>query len=126
MATFKYFFDPGSGTVLWAVGREAREVWDYAVDHNRLPVSQELRDELSRLVNWFDTSLNWDYPPDPGPWREAECRRFNEAALRAIDRLRTELGQGWQILNEFSELHEDPDLDRYEADPANFDRSNCQ
>lgn len=87
-----------------------------------LPITPALRDELSRLVEWYDTSLNWDYPLDPGPWRESECREFSAAVRRAMQRLRTELGAEWEILDEFEELHEDPDLDRYLADPASFRR----
>jgi hypothetical protein len=29
-------------------------------------------------------------------------------------------GPAWQIEDEFTELHEDPDLDRYLADPTGF------
>jgi hypothetical protein len=72
--------------------------------------------------DWFDTSLNWGYPPDPGPWRQEECDRFNAASLNAFDRLRTELGPDWDIVPNFADLREDPDLDRCLADPAGFQR----
>jgi hypothetical protein len=113
----RFFFSPRSGTLLWATGSA-----NPFTDPEGLPVSRELRDEPALLLAWYDTSLNWDYPPDPGPWREAECRRFNAAAQRALDRLRTELGAAWEITDEFTELHEDPDLDRYLTDPAGFVR----
>lgn len=87
-----------------------------------LPISPALRDELARLAEWYDTSLNWDYPPDPGPWREPKCRTFNAAVRRAVDQLRAELGGGWEIADDLDELHEDPDLDRYLADPSGFRR----
>jgi hypothetical protein len=61
------------------------------VDLAALPISDALRGELQRLGAWFDTSLNWSYPPDPGPWRQDECERFTRAALDAIRRLRAEL-----------------------------------
>lgn len=66
-----------------------------------LPVGEALRDELTRLTGWYDASQNWDYPPDPGPWREPECRAFNAAVRWALDRLRAELGDGWVIADEF-------------------------
>lgn len=78
MPTARFFFDAGSGAVLWA-GTEDREAWGYPVDLERLPISHDLRHGLSRLMARYDTSLNRDYPPDPGPWREAECQDFNEA-----------------------------------------------
>jgi hypothetical protein len=87
-----------------------------------LPVSQALREELARLVALYDTFLNWDYPPDPGPWREPQCRQFNGAVHHVIQRLCAELGPTWEIRDLFQDLHEDPDLDRYLADPAGFTR----
>jgi hypothetical protein len=119
----RFCFDAGSGTVLWTASAAARQIWGYAVEVDQLPVSQALRDELAGLVAAYDTSLNWDYPPDPGPWREPQCRRFNRAVHQALARLRAELGPAWEIQDEFSELCEDPDLDRYLADPAGFERT---
>ncbi|WP_410623806.1 hypothetical protein [Amycolatopsis sp. cmx-8-4] len=108
----RFFFDAGSGTVLWAgVG---------PADVDRLPISAGLRAELDSLVEQYDESLNWDYPPDPGPWREARCLRFNADVRAALARLRRELGE--DVEDGFTELHEDPDLDRYLAGPKGFKR----
>jgi hypothetical protein len=119
----RFCFDAGSGTVLWAESPDAAEIWGYAVELDQLPVSQPLLHDLTSLIAEYDTSLNWDYPPDPGPWREPRCRRFNQAVRQALGRLRAELGPAWQIQDKFGELHEDPDLDRYLADPAGFRRT---
>lgn len=119
----RFFFDAGSGMVLWADNTAARETYDYPIDLDRLPISAALRDELKGLIDEYDTSLNWDYPPDPGPWREPRCRRFNQAAREALDRVREELGPTWEIADEFKELHEDPELDRYLVDPAGLVRA---
>jgi hypothetical protein len=108
----RFFFDPGSGAVLWAdVG---------PADLDQLPISASLRAELDSLVEQYDESVNWDYPPDPGPWREARCARFNADVRTALARLRRELGTA--VEDGFRELHEDPDLDRYLADPKGFKR----
>ncbi|MFD9483603.1 hypothetical protein ACFWBX_06280 [Streptomyces sp. NPDC059991] len=122
MPTARFFFDAGSGAVLWAAP-EDREAWGYAVDLGWLPISDDLRDGLSRLIARYDTSVNWDYPSGPGPWREAECHDFNEAVRQVLGRLRAEIGQEWQIHDEFYALHEDPDFDRYVADPSGFVRA---
>jgi hypothetical protein len=119
----RFCFDAGSGTVLWADRPDTTQVWGYAVDLGQLPISQALLDELTSLVGEYDTSVNWDYPPDPGPWREPRCRAFNRAVRQALGRLRAELGPSWDFHDEFKELHEDPDLDRYLADPAGFKRT---
>ena len=123
MPTARFSFDAGSGTALWVTSPEGRERRGYAVDLRRLPISQALRDDLTSLIAQYDTSLNWDYPPDPGPWREPQCLRFNHAVHQSIERLRAELGPAWQIHDAFNELHEDPDLDRYLADRARFTRT---
>ncbi|MGI5525224.1 hypothetical protein ACQEUX_30385 [Micromonospora sp. CA-259024] len=123
MASARFFFDAGSGTVLWTVGPEDQAIWGYAVDLKELPISPDLQAELVELVAQYDTHVNWEYPPDPGPWREPQCRRFNEAVRKALGRLRAELGPSWRIQDDFTELHEDPDLDRYLRDPEDFVRS---
>jgi hypothetical protein len=91
-------------------------------DLDELPISPSLRAELDDLAAQYDESMNWDYPPDPGPWREARCERFNADVRAALARLRAEPGPERVIQNEFTELHEDPGLDRYLADPKGFKR----
>jgi hypothetical protein len=39
-----------------------------------------------------------------------------------LNRLRDELGPQWTIVDELDDVHEDPDLDRYLADPRGFQR----
>jgi hypothetical protein len=103
--TARFFFDAGSGTLLWAAPADWAE-WDYPVDLDRLPVSPELRAELVELVDRYDTSLNWDYPPDPGPWSDEENQRFNADVRRVLPRLSSELGPAWTIVDEFTEVPE--------------------
>ncbi|WP_369384022.1 hypothetical protein [Streptomyces sp. cg36] len=54
--------------------------------------------------------------------REAECADFNEAVRHTLDRLRAELAPEWRIYDEYFPIQEDPDLDRYLADPKRFVR----
>jgi hypothetical protein len=119
--TARFFFDYGSGTALWTVEPQGPD-GEYFVDLDQLPISRTLREVLQDLLVEYDSSLNWGSPADPGPWREPRCRRFNEDARQALHRLREELEPAWQIVDAFSELHEDPDLDRYLAGPAGFNR----
>ncbi|MFE9652475.1 hypothetical protein [Micromonospora sp. NPDC006431] len=118
----RFFFDAGAGGVLWPTSPQDWQALGNPVLLEALPISVTLRDELAQLAEWYDASLNWDYPPDPGPWREPECQAFNNAVRRALDQLRAELGDQWVIADHFEEVHEDPDLDRYLADPASFRR----
>jgi hypothetical protein len=99
--TARFFFDAGSGTLLWAAPADQPE-WGYAIDLDRLPVGPRLRAELWELVARYDTSLNWEYPPDPGPWQQADHERFAADVRRALARLRAELGPAWHIHDEFT------------------------
>lgn len=118
----RFFFDAGSGGVLWAGSADDRERYGNPVDLARLPIGDALRAELTRLIEAYDGSVNWSCPPDPGPWREPECARFHADVCRALRALRAALGPGWAIADEVDEVHEDPDLDRYLADPDGFRR----
>jgi hypothetical protein len=69
MPTARFFFDAGSGAVLWAATPESRDEWGYPVVTEELPISHDLCDDLLRLTERYDTSLNWDYPP--GSWTVA-------------------------------------------------------
>jgi hypothetical protein len=100
----RYFFDPGSGSCLWSANDRARDAFGYPVFVEELPLSPDAVAEARRVTKWFDGSLNWDYPPDPGPWDQAECDRFNAAARALLARLRQELGDRFDIEDEFREV----------------------
>ncbi|HEY2840770.1 MAG TPA: hypothetical protein VGJ26_16555 [Pirellulales bacterium] len=83
----------------------------------QLPLSSEIRQRCQELGEWHDTALNWDYPPDPGPWRQPECDRFNSAARALLADLRQELGEQFEIIDKQDELVEDPNLDAFLKNP---------
>jgi hypothetical protein len=76
----------------------------------------------NELMEWHDQALNWEYPPDPGPWRQEECERFNQAAKDLLADVRQELGKQFEVIDEFVEEKEDPELDAYLQDPKSFKR----
>jgi hypothetical protein len=116
------FFCEWGGGALWPGGPAADRFAAGPLD-DQLPLSPETRRRLEALCDWHDTSLNWEYPPDPGPWRQAECDRFNAAAAALLERLRAELGPLYAVIDAQPRLSEDPDLDAYLADPAGFRRA---
>lgn len=89
----RYFFDPGSGVCLWAGDAATREaLGDYPVAATQLPLSRNTACWLAHLIAWFDTSLDWDDPGQPGsPWPPGEAARFRTAADAGLARLRAEL-----------------------------------
>jgi hypothetical protein len=60
--------------------------------------------------------------PDPGPWPQAECDRFNAAALALFEQVAAKLGEEFAVINAQQPVHEDPDLDAYLQDPKGFRR----
>lgn len=98
----KYMFDWGSGICLWSVNDAADQKYGYAVDHDELPLSDELKKELSYLIKKHDEALDWDYPPDPLLWTEQEQADFIERAKRSYNRIVKELGDDYEV-----ELRED-------------------
>ncbi len=98
---FRYFFDAGAGVCLWAANDAARERFDYPIELVDLPISENLRRFLYHLTAWYDTSIDWNCPPDPSPWTQDEADRFNHAAKHGLARLRAELGNDFEIVDEF-------------------------
>lgn len=121
----RYFFEWGGGC-LWPGDDAARRDFDLGpydlLDPCPLPLSLAILVRCRELAEWHDTSLNWDYPPDPGPWRQPECNRFNAAAAELLADIRRELGPAFRVADCRSLCIEDPDLDAYLADPKGFRR----
>ena len=120
----RYFFEWGGGPCLWADNDAAIDQFDVGgVDYTDLPLSPQTITLAEQLAQWHDKSLNWDYPPDPGPWRQPECDRFNDASKQLLQTIREDLGDEYDIVDRQPVLREDPELDRYLQDPKGFRRS---
>lgn len=98
----RYFFDPGSGICLWAGCDAARARFGYPVQARQLPLTRETRERVAALVDWYDRSVDWEYPAGPSLWDEAEHARFAAAASRLLAVLRAELGADFEIRDEFA------------------------
>jgi hypothetical protein len=123
MATYqaRFFHDWSTGW-LWAANDATRRAYGYDIDHHAIGLSDALAEELDRLADWHDTSLNRTDPDHPSLWRQPECVAFNADVRSALVRLAGELGDSWELVEEFRDLAEDPDLDRYLEDPVGFVR----
>ena len=126
-ATYKlrFFFEWGGGC-LWPGNDAARWDFDFGpfdlLEPCPLPLSAAVRERCRKLAEWHDTSLNWEYPPDPGQWRQPECDRFNAAAAELLAEIRRELGPAFSVTDCRLQCAEDPELDAYLADPKGFRR----
>jgi hypothetical protein len=90
-------FEWGGGC-LWCANDAAHEAFGMGPIEDRLPISDQSKRRLLELVAWHDTALNWDYPPDPGPWSEKEHASFEAAAHEILKQLQSELGQTSDIV----------------------------
>ena len=89
-------------------------------DPERLPLSPATAAQIRRMCVSYHDALNWDYPPDPGPWRQEECDRFNRESANLLEAVRRELAPGFAVIGTLHELREDPRLDEYLMDPKAY------
>jgi hypothetical protein len=119
----RFWFEWLTGTTFWPANDAAREYFGIGpIAPERLPLTPETRQGVRACAEWHDTSLNWDYPPDPGPWREEECARFNAEVKALYAAVVRELAEPYEVVFAAAEVHEDPDLDEYLRDTRGFRR----
>jgi hypothetical protein len=95
----RLMFEWGGGC-LWCGNDDARERFGVGYIEGKLPLSTQTRQRLEELSAWHDQSLNWDYPPLPGPWTPEEYERFDAAAHEILERIRSELGPEFEVVYE--------------------------
>lgn len=118
-----FWFEWRSGTAFWPANEAARERFGIGpILPEELPLAPETQQRVREIAEWHDASLNWQYPPNPGPWREDECARFNTAVSALYAAAVRELGAPYELIFAADEIHEDPDLDEYLRDPGKFRR----
>jgi hypothetical protein len=79
-------------------------LYGYAVETEKLPLSENSRYKLKHLCAWYATSIDWDYPPGPSPWDGQERARFAAEVARFLPRLREELGPDYEVVDEMGKL----------------------
>lgn len=118
-----FWFEWRSGTAFWPTNDTAFERFGVGeILPEELPLTPETQRRVVEVAEWHDGSLNWEYPSDPGPWREEECARFNAAVRELYTTVVRELGDPYEVIFAADELHEDPDLGEYLRDPKGFRR----
>jgi len=90
-------FEWGGGC-LWCGNKNARDRFGVGPIEEKLLLTEPTRLELNSLSGWHDKSLNWQYPPDPGPWSSEEHARFEAATLSIQHRLQNELGPEFEVV----------------------------
>lgn len=85
---------------MWGADSFTQETYDYPVDHWKLPISENLKYKLQHIISWYDTSIDWSYPPDPSPWSWEERKQFIGQSAEVLALLKAELGENYEILDE--------------------------
>jgi len=76
----RFWFEWATETAFWPANDAARERFGMGpIMPEELPLLEAMQRQVRALATWHDSALNWEYPPDPGPWRQEECDRFNSA-----------------------------------------------
>ncbi|WP_030378901.1 MULTISPECIES: hypothetical protein [unclassified Streptomyces] len=94
----RFFFEAGVDTPLWP--EDMASPYGYPCDLDKLPISPATREELAKLSERYQSSIDWKYPPNPSPWSDAEWQTFRERAHAALGTLRRELGTDWTVRDE--------------------------
>lgn len=113
--------EPVVGPLLFIHDFEDQEKWGNVIhlgSDDDLVLSPELTDELKKLGDWYDDSIDWGQPGGPPPWPQDERDRFNQALRDTVQRLRDELGPTWDIWIESGFQHEHPTTDPGHTSPA--------
>ncbi|GAA0541004.1 hypothetical protein GCM10010390_48700 [Streptomyces mordarskii] len=51
----------------------------------------------ARLCEWYQPSIEWEYPSGPSPWTEEQWALFRQQADAALEALHRELSDGWIV-----------------------------
>ncbi|MEV7186697.1 hypothetical protein [Kitasatospora sp. NPDC093102] len=96
----RFFFEYGVDTPLWPGpfgDPDLDSPYGYPCALEKLPVTPATRNELARLADLYQSSLDWDHPAGPSPWTRDRQESFRSEADMALEALRRELGDDWTV-----------------------------
>lgn len=95
----KFFFEWGTDLCLWSGNSAAIERYGICeIPYERIGISDELRLSLAKMGEEYQGALNWEYPPDPSPWTQAQKDDFMLRAQEVFKRLTEELGEDHEVI----------------------------
>jgi len=98
----RFFFDYG-GPCFWCASDRAYEKWGYPIEIEQLPLSDDLKRELNDLDREYRSYFNIEYLPDPLSWTKEQEVRFIAKTNTIYERVKNELGEEYEVVNEFFE-----------------------
>jgi hypothetical protein len=116
--TIRFCWEWGATSPFWPADDAAVSKYGHGeIAPEKLGLPVDLAEVLAVTAEWHDTSLNWDYPPDPGPWRQQKYDRFNAKSRLLFEQCRLALDQTIALIYWHKDSAEDPELDRNPCRP---------
>jgi len=96
--SLKFMFDWKSGVCLWSANEAANKKFgDYPIVVEKLPISEELKNELNGLIELYDTCLSSDNPGGNLIWTKEQIDVFINKSKKVYHNLCDELGDDYDI-----------------------------
>ena len=93
----KFMFDYGEiYTCIWN-DEPTDEYYGCPMHLDELPLSDGLRADIVQMCEEFQSSLDWEYPPDPSPWTQEHMQDFMARSKAAYNRVVAELGDAYTV-----------------------------
>ena len=94
----RFWFEHG-GFCVWGMNEKAKNKFGYPIRNEKLPISEELKNELNALEIRYHGCLDWESPLNPSPWSREEKEQFRADANSAYVRLKEELGEDYHVID---------------------------
>lgn len=95
----RFFFEYGGiGDCLWSSNDVTYKEFGFgSLDLELLPLSDDLKTILYDMSEEYQSSLDWNYPPNPSPWSEEHKKDFLIRSKQVYQRLVLELGDDFEV-----------------------------
>ena len=116
----RFFPEHVGSDVLWGNDTETTEAYGYPINSTKINLSATAIEKSRIVSNMFSDSLNPLYQSFPSFWRENLCVVYNAMIVELYLLICHELGDTFEILNCFEEMHQDPKLMPFTNDPIGY------
>ncbi len=97
----KYFIEWGDDEAFfWATDDATREHFDIIPIPPEKILPPELVTRAKAIAAWYQTALDWEYPPDPWKWDQEECDRFRVAVRALFAEMQKAVGEDYMLVYE--------------------------
>lgn len=80
----RFFFECGVDTPLWPGPSDMPDLdspYGYPCAPEKLPITAATSNELTRLADLYQSSIDWDHPTGPSPWARVQQESFRRRRM---------------------------------------------